>query len=39
MNRYDCFMGGFVWEWFNHGLYAGKADNGKPKFFYGGDFG
>lgn len=39
INRYDCFMGGFVWEWFNHGLYAGKADNGKPKFFYGGDFG
>lgn len=38
INRYDRFMGGFVWEWFNHGLYAGKADNGKPKFLYGGDF-
>ncbi|MBO5747162.1 MAG: beta-galactosidase [Clostridia bacterium] len=39
INKYDCFMGGFVWEWFNHGLYAGKADNGKPKYLYGGDFG
>ena len=35
----DRFMGGFVWEWFNHGLYAGKADNGKPKYLYGGDYG
>ncbi len=34
----DRFMGGFVWEWFNHGLYAGKAENGKPKYLYGGDF-
>ena len=39
INKYDCFMGGFVWEWFNHGLYAGKAENGRPKFLYGGDFG
>lgn len=39
INKYDCFMGGFVWEWFNHGLYNGKADNGKTKFFYGGDYG
>ena len=31
--------GGCVWEWFNHGLYAGKAENGKPKFLYGGDYG
>ncbi len=35
----DRFMGGFVWEWFNHGLYQGKDELGRPKFFYGGDFG
>ena len=35
----DNFCGAFVWEWFNHGLYAGKAENGKPKYYYGGDYG
>ncbi len=35
----DRFMGGFVWEWFNHGLYDGKDANGKPKYLYGGDHG
>lgn len=35
----DNFCGAFVWEWFNHGIYAGKAENGKPKYYYGGDFG
>ncbi len=35
----DRFMGGFVWEWFNHGLYDGKAENGKTKYLYGGDYG
>ena len=35
----DRFMGGFVWEWFSHGLYDGKIENGKPRFLYGGDFG
>lgn len=39
IKRSDRFMGGFVWEWFNHGLYAGKAQNGKVKYLYGGDFG
>lgn len=36
---YPNFLGAFVWEWFNHGLYAGKTKDGKPKFLYGGDFG
>ena len=31
--RHDCFMGGFVWEWADHGV---KKDG---KFYYGGDFG
>ncbi len=35
----DRLLGGFVWEWYNHGLYGGKDDNGKPKYLYGGDFG
>lgn len=35
----DRFMGGFVWEWFNHGLYGGKTESGKNKYLYGGDFG
>lgn len=35
----DRFMGGFVWEWFNQGLYLGKAENGKAMYYYGGDFG
>lgn len=36
---YPNFLGGFVWEWFNHGLYGGKTPDGKPKYLYGGDFG
>ncbi len=35
----DRFMGGFVWEWFNHGIYDGKDEIGRSKFCYGGDFG
>lgn len=33
------FMGAFVWEWYNHGLYAGTTASGQKKFAYGGDFG
>ncbi len=33
------FMGAFVWEWCDHAFYAGDADNGMPKFYYGGDSG
>ena len=39
IRKYDNFMGGFVWEWFNHGLYMGDTETGKPKYGYGGDFG
>ena len=31
--------GGFVWEWCDHAVYAGQAENGKPKYLYGGDHG
>ncbi|MEG1886506.1 MAG: glycoside hydrolase family 2 TIM barrel-domain containing protein, partial [Oscillospiraceae bacterium] len=33
------FLGAFVWEWFNHGIFDGKAENGKPRYLYGGDYG
>lgn len=31
--------GGFVWEWCDHGIYKGKAANGKAMYYYGGDHG
>ncbi len=37
--KYDGFMGGFVWEWCDHGVYMGKTNEGQDKFYYGGDFG
>ena len=37
--RYPRFMGGFVWEWCDHAVYQGMAENGKRKFGYGGDSG
>ena len=33
------FLGAFVWEWCDHAFYAGDAENGMPKFLYGGDSG
>ncbi|MFV0401949.1 MAG: glycoside hydrolase family 2 TIM barrel-domain containing protein [Oscillospiraceae bacterium] len=39
MYRYDQFMGGFVWEWCDHGVWMGMTEDGKDKFYYGGDFG
>ncbi len=35
----DKMCGGFVWEWCDHAIYAGEAENGKPKYLYGGDYG
>ena len=37
--RYDGFVGGLVWEWCDHAVYAGNVENGRKKFLYGGDFG
>ncbi len=36
--QYDCLMGGFVWEWADHGIRRHTAD-GQEYFAYGGDFG
>jgi beta-galactosidase len=38
--RHDELCGGFIWEWCDHSVYAGKtAAGGKEKYLYGGDFG
>lgn len=34
----DKMCGGFVWEWCDHGIDAGKTADGKTKLLYGGDF-
>lgn len=33
----DRLCGGFVWEWCDHGIDMGKAENGKTMYAYGGD--
>ena len=35
--RYKRVQGGFLWEWYDHGVYTEK--NGKKFYRYGGDFG
>lgn len=37
--QYDNYCGGFIWEWCDHAVFMGKAENGKDMFYYGGDFG
>lgn len=37
IDKYDGFVGAFVWEWCDHAIYMGR-ENGKAKYFYGGDF-
>ncbi|MGN8783168.1 glycoside hydrolase family 2 TIM barrel-domain containing protein [Blautia sp. HCP3S3_D9] len=39
IQKYDSLCGGFVWEWCDHAIYKGDAENGKPIYFYGGDHG
>lgn len=39
MRKYPGFCGGFVWEWCDHAIYMGRTADGRPKYFYGGDFG
>ncbi|MBE6651378.1 MAG: DUF4981 domain-containing protein [Ruminococcaceae bacterium] len=33
------FLGGCVWEWCDHAVYMGETADGRPKYYYGGDFG
>jgi len=37
IDKYDSFCGAFVWEWCDHAIYKGVAENGKKMYFYGGD--
>jgi len=40
-DRYPRLMGGFVWEWLEHGIHRplSEAEGGGVGTFYGGDFG
>ena len=37
IDKYDGFVGAFIWEWCDHAIYMGE-ENGRDKYFYGGDF-
>lgn len=37
IEKYDVMCGGFVWEWCDHAVYKGRAENGKAIYYYGGD--
>ena len=39
IQAHDLMSGGFVWEWCDHAVYGGQAENGKAKYLYGGDSG
>ena len=39
MENTPVLCGGFVWEWCDHAIYKGRAENGKAIYFYGGDHG
>lgn len=36
--KYDKLQGGFIWEWFDHGIEA-YSEKGEKYYKYGGDFG
>ncbi len=38
MEKYPNLGGGFVWEWFDHGM-LNTDENGKQRYLYGGDYG
>ncbi len=39
MHKNDLMCGGFVWEWCDHAIAKGTAENGKTIYYYGGDHG
>ncbi|MCI7181151.1 MAG: glycoside hydrolase family 2 TIM barrel-domain containing protein [Schaedlerella sp.] len=39
IEKYDSMCGGFVWEWCDHAVFKGYAENGKAMYYYGGDHG
>ena len=34
-----AMCGGFVWEWCDHGVFKGYAEDGRAIYYYGGDHG
>lgn len=39
IESHPMLCGGFVWEFCDHSIFMGKTNEGKPKYYYGGDFG
>lgn len=39
IQKHDLMCGGFVWEWCDHAIAHGRAENGKTIYYYGGDHG
>ena len=39
MYKYDCFLGGCVWEFCDHSVASGESRYASPDFLYGGDSG
>ncbi|WP_343248987.1 glycoside hydrolase family 2 TIM barrel-domain containing protein [Diplocloster hominis] len=39
MSRYPNLAGGFIWEWRDQSADMGHTDDGRRKYFYGGDYG
>lgn len=39
IHKDERMCGGFVWEWCDHAIAHGRADNGKTIYHYGGDHG
>lgn len=37
--KHELLCGGFVWEWCDHAINKGVRENGKTRYFYGGDHG
>ena len=39
IQRHDGLLGGYVWEWCDHAVFAGRNAQGRREYLYGGDFG
>lgn len=37
--KHELLCGGFVWEWCDHAIDKGTSEEGKTRYFYGGDHG
>lgn len=39
IERHEGLLGGCIWEWCDHAIYAGRNAHGRQEYLYGGDFG